>query len=64
MPSTEERLTAIENSIIRMATNKEDIVDAQAARSAINTQLADHLTSIQNLIARVDSIQERVINQI
>lgn len=62
MPTTEARLTSLENSVIKLASNKLDITDHNTWTSAWNAQYLDLLAAVNSLKRRVDSLEEKIIN--
>lgn len=64
MATVDERLTQCEQSIIRLAANKLDIVDLSTTLTAINTQLADLQTTVANLIQRVEALEQYNAGQV
>jgi uncharacterized coiled-coil protein SlyX len=64
MSTTEERLTMVEQSVIKLASNKLDITDLSNILTALNTQLADLQTTVANLIQRVEALEQYKISQI
>ena len=64
MPSTESRLTAVENSVIKLAANKLDISDLQSWTSVWNAQYLDLLAAVNNIKNRLDAIEQELINLI
>ena len=64
MPSTEERLTAVENSVLKLASNKLDTSDLSRWTSTWNAQYLDILSAVNNLKNRVDAIEQELINLI
>ena len=63
MPSTNERLDAQENAIIKLAANKLDISDYNTRITIENTRYVDIMGAIQDLIRRVDAIEEWIVNR-
>lgn len=62
MPSTNERLDALENVAVKLASNKIDTADHNAHIAIENTRYLDLKSALLDLLARIQAIEEWIIN--
>jgi hypothetical protein len=62
--STANRLTLLENSVLRLATAKLDVVTHQAHISLEDDRYLDLVTSVTSLADRVTALEEWAITRI
>jgi hypothetical protein len=62
MPSTEERLTQLENSVLKLANNKLDVADLSAWTNGWNAQYIDLVTAVNSIKHRIDTLEERLVD--
>lgn len=64
MATIEQRVGQAEQSIVKLAANKLDIVDLTTRLAGINAQLADLQSTVSNLIDRIEVLEQYNANQI
>lgn len=64
MATIAERVTQLEQSILKIAINKLDTADLTNILTALNTQLADLQTTTANLIQRVEALEQYTAAQV
>ena len=64
MPSTEQRLTLLENSVIRLAASQVDVAGLTDRNNLEDTRYLDIVASIQSIQSRLDAIENWVITHI
>lgn len=58
MATIDERVTQVEQSILKLATNKLDTNDLSNILVALNAQLGDLQSTVANLIQRVEALEQ------
>lgn len=64
MPSTDQRLTLLENSVIRLASSKVDVAGITDRNNLEDTRYLDLVATLQSVQSRLDAIETWVITHI